>query len=214
MFALLESGIWIQAASFFEFSRPQEVGRPMAPPNNWQLERYRALLSLRARQLHLDPRLKRRFDSSDLVQETLLKAHKNLHQFRGSTEAELVKWLQEILANALADQIRKAKTGKRNVSLEKSLETIVAESSSRLEAYLAADQSSPSQQVQRKELLLRAAEALESLPEDQRDVVMLRDLMNQPVAQIAQQLGRTEKSVAGLLLRGRHKLRELLEAYQ
>jgi RNA polymerase sigma-70 factor (ECF subfamily) len=122
--------------------------------------------------------------------------------------------LQEILAHVLADQVRMARTGKRNLNLEKSLETIVAESSGRLEAYLAADQSSPSQQVQRKELLLRAAEALESLPADQRDVVMLRDLMNQPVAQIAQQLGRTEKSVAGLLLRGRLKLRELLEAYQ
>jgi RNA polymerase sigma-70 factor (ECF subfamily) len=158
--------------------------------------------------------LRRRFDSSDLVQETLLKAHKNLHQFRGSTEAELVKWLQEILAHALADQVRIVKTGKRNWNMEKSLETIVAESSGRLGAFLAADQSSPSQQVQRKELLLHAAEALESLPEDQRDVVMLRDLMNLPVAQIAQQLGRTEKSVAGLLLRGRLKLRELLKAYQ
>jgi RNA polymerase sigma-70 factor, ECF subfamily len=186
----------------------------VVPANDWQLERYRSLLRLRARQLHLDPRLKRRFDSSDLVQETLLKAHKNLHQFRGQTEAELVKWLQEILANALADQVRKARTGKRNLNLERSLETIVAESSGRLEAYLAAEQSSPSQQVQRKELLLRTAEALENLPADQRDVVMLRDLMNQPVAQIAQQLGRTEKSVAGLLLRGRLKLRELLEAYQ
>ncbi len=186
----------------------------MAPSNGWQIERYRALLRLRARQLHLDPRLRRRFDSSDLVQETLLKAHKNLHQFRGKTEAELVKWLQEILAHALADQIRKAKTGKRDLKLEKSLNTIVDESSSRLEAYLASDQSSPSQLAQRKELLLRAAEALERLPQDQRDVVMLRDLMDLPVAQIAQQLGRTEKSVAGLLLRGRHKLRELLEAYQ
>jgi RNA polymerase sigma-70 factor, ECF subfamily len=186
----------------------------MAPANDWQLERYRALLRLRARQLHLDPRLKRRFDSSDLVQETLLKAHRNLQQFRGQTEAELVKWLQEILAHVLADQVRKARTGKRNLNREKSLETIVAESSGRLEAYLAANQSSPSQQVQRKEFLLRAAEALESLPADQRDVVMLRDLMNQPVAQIAQQLGRTEKSVAGLLLRGRLKLRELLDAYQ
>jgi RNA polymerase sigma-70 factor (ECF subfamily) len=186
----------------------------MAPANEWQLERYRALLSLRARQLHLDPRLKRRFGHSDLVQETLLKAHRNLHQFRGTSEAEMIKWLQEILAHALADQMRMAKAGKRNLNLEKSLENIVAESSGRLEAYLAAKQSSPSQQAQRKELLLQVAQALESLPEDQRDVVMLRDLMNQQVAQIAQQLGRTEKSVAGLLLRGRQKLRELLEPYQ
>jgi RNA polymerase sigma-70 factor (ECF subfamily) len=183
----------------------------MGPPQDWRPERYRALLSLLARQLHLDPRLKRHFDASDLVQETLLKAHKNLHQFRGNTEAEMVKWLQEILANALADQIRKLKTGKRNWNMEKPLEEIVAESSARLDAILAAKQPSPSQEAQRKELLLRIAEALEKLPEDQRDVVMLRDLMGQPVAQIAQQLGRTERSVAGLLLRGRQKLRELLE---
>jgi RNA polymerase sigma-70 factor (ECF subfamily) len=183
----------------------------MGSPQDWRLEDFRPLLSLRARQLHFDPRLKRRFDASDLVQETLLKAHKNLHQFRGTCEAEMVAWLQEILAHALADQIRKAKTGKRDWNMEKSLEAIVAESSARLDAILAAKQPSPSQQVQRKELLLRAAEALEKLPEDQRDVVMLRDLMNQPVAQIAQQLGRTERSVAGLLLRGRQKLRELLE---
>src|SRR5713226_5208632 len=101
----------------FQVFTSTKVGRAMAPANDWQLERYRPLLRLRARQLHLDPRLKRRFDSSDLVQETLLKAHKNLHQFRGTTEAELVKWLQEILANALADQVRKATTGKRNVKL-------------------------------------------------------------------------------------------------
>src|SRR5260370_39991800 len=105
----------------------------MAPPNGWQLERYRALLRLRARQLHFDPRLKRRFDSSDLVQETLLKAHKNLHQFRGQTEAELVKWLQEILAHVLADQGRTARTGKRNLNLERSLERGEAETSGRLE---------------------------------------------------------------------------------
>jgi RNA polymerase sigma-70 factor (ECF subfamily) len=185
----------------------------MAPQDGWQLERYRALLSLRARQFQLDPRLKRRFDSSDLVQETLLKAHKNRQQFRGTTEAELIGWLQEILSHVLADEVRKARTDKRNLNLEKSLENIVADSSARLEAYLPAEQSSPSQQVQRQELLLRAAEALEKLPEDQRDVVMLRDLMNQPVAEIARQMGRTEKSVAGLLLRGRKKLRELLQAY-
>jgi RNA polymerase sigma-70 factor (ECF subfamily) len=186
----------------------------MAPANDWHLERYQALLRLRVRQIHLDPRMKPRFDSSDLVQETLLKAHKNLNHFRGKTEAELVKWLEKILANTLADQVRKAKTGKRDLSLEQSLKAIVAESSCRLEAFLTADQSTPSQQAQRHELLARTTEAVDRLPEDQRDVVILRDLMNMSVSEIAEQLGRTEKSVAGLLLRGRHKLRELLRAFQ
>jgi RNA polymerase sigma-70 factor (ECF subfamily) len=40
----------------------------------WDPGRYRDLLHLMARRFQLDPRLKRRFDSSDLVQEALLKA--------------------------------------------------------------------------------------------------------------------------------------------
>jgi RNA polymerase sigma-70 factor (ECF subfamily) len=180
----------------------------------WSLERYRPLLRLQVRQFQLDPRLHRRFDSSDLVQETLLRAHAGRDGFRGTTEAERVKWLQEILTNTLADEVRKARAQKRDVALEQSLQAAVAESSARLDAYLAADQSSPSQQAERQELLLRIAAALDQLPEDQRDVVIQRDLLGAPVGQIAEQLGRSEKSVAGLLLRGRRKLRELLAEYQ
>jgi RNA polymerase sigma-70 factor (ECF subfamily) len=183
----------------------------MSPSPDWDLDRYRPLLRLQIRQMELDPRLQRRFDSSDLVQETLLRAHGNLARFRGKTEAELVKWLQEILANVVTDEVRKARAQKRDVALEQSLEDIMAESSARLEEYLASNQVSPSRQAERQELLLRLAAAIDQLPEDQRDVVIQRDLLGASVSQIADQLGRTEKSVAGLLLRGRRKLRELLE---
>lgn len=182
----------------------------MTAHGEWPLDRYRPLLKLLVRQYQLDPRLQRRFDSSDLVQETLLRAHAHRDQFRGSTEAELVKWLQEILASALADEVRKARAQKRDVALEQSLQSVMAESSARLEAYLTAEQPSPGEQAERHELLLRLANALDQLPEDQRDVVIQRDLQGASVGQIAAQLGRTEKSVAGLLLRGRRKLRELL----
>jgi RNA polymerase sigma-70 factor (ECF subfamily) len=178
------------------------------------LERYRPLLRLQVRQLQLDPRLRRRFDPSDLVQETLLKAHQNFDRFRGQTEAELLTWLQEILGNVVIDEARKARSRKRDVALEQPLQAAVAESSARLEAYLAADQPSPSQQVERQELLLRLAATIDQLPEDQRDVFILKDVKGTPVAQIAEQLGRTKKSVAGLLLRGRARLRELLADYR
>ena len=59
----------------------------MAAPGEWHPERYRDLLLVVARQIKIDPRLRRRFDASDLVQETLLKATQNLDQFRGSAEA-------------------------------------------------------------------------------------------------------------------------------
>jgi RNA polymerase sigma-70 factor (ECF subfamily) len=183
----------------------------MSPTPERELERYRPLLRLQIRQMQLDRRLQRRFDSSDLVQETLLRAHANQARFRGQTEAERVKWLQQILAHVVTDEVRKARAQKRDLALEQSLEAVMADSSARLEEYLASNQASPSRQAERQELLLRLAAALDQLPEDQRDVVIQRDLQGAPVSHIAEQLGRTEKSVAGLLLRGRRKLRELLD---
>jgi RNA polymerase sigma-70 factor (ECF subfamily) len=177
----------------------------------WQLEKYGPLLRLQARKMELDLRLRRRFDSSDLVQETLLKAHEGLAHFKGATEAELVKWLQEILGNVVADEVRKARAQKRDVALEKSLDDVVAGSSAQLNEYLIAGGPSPSEQAERQEQLLRLAVAIGQLPCDQRDVIIYRDLLGTPVREIAENLERTEKSVAGLLLRGRRRLRELLE---
>jgi RNA polymerase sigma-70 factor (ECF subfamily) len=177
----------------------------------WDLERFRPLLRLQARRLQLDPRLQRRFDSSDLIQETLMRAHAHRAAFRGTTEAELVRWLQEILAHAALDLVDRERAQKRDAALERSLQEAVAESTSRLQAYLAdRRQETPSRAAQRQEALLRLAAAIDELPEDQRDAVVLRDLMELSVAEAAQRLERTEKSVAGLLLRGRRRLRELL----
>jgi RNA polymerase sigma-70 factor (ECF subfamily) len=179
--------------------------------DKWLIERYRPLLRLQARKLELDMQLRRRFDSSDLVQETLLKAHAALGTFAGTSEAELVRWLQEILGNVLADEVRRARAQKRDVGLERSIDDILAASSARLEAFLAAGEPSPSEQSERQEQLLRLARAIEELPDDQRDVLIHRDLLGTPVREISEHLGRTEKSVAGLLLRGRRRLRELLD---
>ena len=51
-------------------------------PDPGTLEKHRAELGLLAR-LHLSPRLRGKVDPSDMVQQTLLKAHQNRRQFRG-----------------------------------------------------------------------------------------------------------------------------------
>src|SRR5262245_21596433 len=101
------------------------------------LERFRPLLRLQVRQMQLDPRLQKRFDSSDLVQATFQRALENLANFRGGSEGELVQWLHEILGSTVVDEIRKARAQKRDVTLERSLQAVVAESSARLEKFLA-----------------------------------------------------------------------------
>ena len=186
----------------------------MAQSAEWQPERYRDLVLLWARQLHLDPRLQRRFDASDLTQDTMLKAHKKIGEFRGTTEAELLKWLHTILLNQLRDQIEHEEADRRNFKLEQALPEVVAESSARIDKWLAADQSSPSEQAERHEQELRLAAALAQLPEDQRDAVILQKLMKASVAEIASQMKRSQKAVAGLLRRGMQKLGEILKANQ
>jgi len=180
------------------------------PAPQWELERYRNYLRLLAR-LQLDPRLRGKLDPSDLVQQTLLQAHQMHGQFRGTTEAEQAAWLRQILVRTMANAVRDLGRLKRDVGRERSLEAAIEESSLRLEAWLASEQTSPSVRAEKNEQLLRLAEALEQLPEAaQREAVELHHLRGLSLAELAGQLGRSEGAVAGLLHRGIKRLRKLL----
>jgi len=173
------------------------------------LERFRGYLALFAR-MHWDQRLRGKWDPSDLVQQTLLEAYEKRAQFRGSSADELAAWLRKMLAHNLADVLRALGQAKRDVNLERSLEAALGESSSRLEAWLAAEQSSPSQRAMKHEELLRLAGALDQLPALQREAVVLHHLQGMSLADLASHLERSQASVAGLLRRGLARLRELL----
>jgi RNA polymerase sigma-70 factor (ECF subfamily) len=172
------------------------------------LERYREYLNLLAR-LQLDPQLQGKLDVSGVVQQTLLEACQGVEQFRGG-EAQRVAWLRRILARNLTDEVRKFRTEKRDPAREKSLEDALEHSSAYLETWLVAEQSSPSQQVQRKEQGLRLAAALVQLPTNQRVAVELHHLQGQSLLEVGQHLGCSKEAVAGLLHRALRKLRELL----
>jgi len=174
------------------------------------LDRCREYLRLLAR-LHLDPRLHGKLDPSDVVQQTLLSAHENRQQYRGRTEAEFIGWLRQILANHLAGAVRRFGAGIRDVKRERSLDAGLEESAARLDLWLAADHSSPSQQAMRHEMQLRLADALARLPDDQRQAIELHHLKGHSVADAATDMGRTKMAVVGLLFRGLKKLRRLME---
>jgi RNA polymerase sigma-70 factor, ECF subfamily len=180
------------------------------PIGGHALDQFRDYLALLAR-LQLGPQARARLDPSDLVQQTLLDAHRQRDQFRGQTEAELAAWLRRILSCNLADAMRALGRAKRDVAREQSLAGALDDSSLQLEGWLIALQSSPSAKAARNEELLRLASALSELPEAQRDAVELHHLHGCPLAEVAASLSRTEAAVAGLLRRALKRLRELLE---
>jgi RNA polymerase sigma-70 factor (ECF subfamily) len=180
------------------------------PTPGLDLEQFRDYLHALAR-LQIGPQLRGHLEASDVVQSTLLDAHRKYQQFRGRGPAELRAWLSRALAHNLADEVRKLLAAKRNIVRQHSLEQAVEESSCRLAAFLAAEQPTPSEQAGQKEQVMRLAEALARVPEPQREVVVQRHLEGRPLADIARQLGRSEAAVVGLLQRGLKTLRELLQ---
>ena len=173
------------------------------------LERFREYLSFLAR-LQLHPRLQGKVDLSGVVQQTLLEAAQEWDRLRQWDEAQRATWLRRALANNLTDEARKLRAAGRDVLRERRLEAALEESSARVEAWLAADQSSPSQQAVRHEQVARLAEALRRLPPDQRQAVELHHLHGRPVAEVSRHMGRSNGAVGALLVRGLRKLRELL----
>jgi RNA polymerase sigma-70 factor (ECF subfamily) len=178
------------------------------------LERYRPYLTLLAR-VQIGRRIQGKVDADDLVQETFLRAHREFDGFRGQGEPELAAWLRRILATTLAMLLRHyLGTKQRDLSMEQQLARDLDHSSWALEAGLAAPNSTPSQQASRREQAVLLAAALDRLPDDYREAIVLRHLEQLPFPEVAQRMGRSLDSVKKLWVRGLAALRRLLEGQE
>src|SRR5262245_58763077 len=162
------------------------------------LERFRPYLHLLVR-LQLDPRWQGKIDPSGMVQQTLLEAHQAWEQLRHWDKARQTAWLRRALAHNVTDEVRKLGTARRDAALEQSLDQALEESSARLEAWLAGEQSAPTVRAERSEQMLALAAALARLAPDQRTAVELRHLHGCSLEEIASRMDRTKEAVAKLL---------------
>jgi RNA polymerase sigma-70 factor (ECF subfamily) len=174
------------------------------------LERYRGYLALLAR-LQIGRRLQGKVDAADLVQETFLKAARDFATFRGQDEEALAGWLREILACSVANLVRHyLGTRRRDQRLERELAEELDRSSRALDGGLLARGSSPSQQAARREQAVLLADALDQLPDDYREVLILRHLEELSFPDVARRMGRSLDSVKNLWTRALARLRRTL----
>lgn len=154
--------------------------------------------------------LQAKVDASDLVQQTLLEAHRGLANFRGTTEAEWLAWLRRILAHNAADFVRQFHgVEKRRAAREVRLGD--GDDSAAPGVQLADDGETPSRQMMRKELQLQVADALAGLPDDYQEVIVLRNMQRLPFDEIASRMHRTRPAAQMLWTRAIRKLQESLQ---
>jgi RNA polymerase sigma-70 factor (ECF subfamily) len=175
------------------------------------MESYRLYLGLLAR-VQVGRRLQGKIDAADILQETYMIASRDFGRFRGESEGELLAWLRRILVGVVANQVRHyLGTKGRDARLEVELAGDLDRSSRALDRALVARQSSPSQRASRRERAVLLADALERLPDDYREVIVLRQIEELAFPEVAARMGRTEDSVKNLWTRALSRLRRELD---
>lgn len=148
-------------------------------------------------------------EPSDLVQQTLLEAHCNAEQLAAMSQPAFFSWLRNALNHNVLDAIRHLKAQKNDVRRRVRVSDLEA-TFVRLEQVLVADETSPSEVVQRNEQICLMLAAVQTLPDNQRRAVILKHLNGCSLREIADALGLSEPAAAGVLHRGRQRLAECL----
>jgi RNA polymerase sigma-70 factor (ECF subfamily) len=175
-------------------------------------ERYRHYLRLLA-QAQLGRYLRAKCDPSDLVQQTLLEAHRDFHRFDGQQEPEFLAWLRQILAHNLYNEARRFTAQQRNAAREVSLEQMqagVEHSSAVLGRCLPDKIQSPSSVAANREAAVLLANQLARLPADYQTVLLLRVFEGLSAEEVAERMNRSAGAVRMLQMRALMALREEL----
>lgn len=172
------------------------------------VQRLRSALLTLAESL-ISPAIRTELDASDLVQQTLLEACQQAEQLSPLEERQVFGWLRTALKHNVLDAVKHLRTLKNDA--ERRLRMSDLEGSfTRLEDFLLADGTSPSEMLHRSEQTTRLLCAIQELPDNQKQAVILKHLNGLSVLQVAEQLGISEAAAGGLLSRGRQALFEKL----
>ncbi|MCM2369864.1 sigma-70 family RNA polymerase sigma factor [Aporhodopirellula aestuarii] len=178
------------------------------------LQIYRNYLNVLAT-TQLDARLRRRMSTSDLVQETMLAAHRDFDQFRGHSEGELLAWLRQILSHHLSHAMeRNVYAKKRDIRREVSLDRVakrIDDSIAGLSNLIPDPMATPSEIVSRRELAAELSDQLAKLKPSYHDVIVYRNLQGCSFDEIAKKMDIKSGAARMLWLRAIAKFKEVCD---
>lgn len=139
-------------------------------------------------------------DAEDLTQEIFLQVYRNLASFEG--RSGFYTWIYRVACNTCLQYRKKARHRSQETDLAAAPRALLEDPSPR---------RSPEQEVERRGLMTRVAEAIEQLPEQQRLVIVLGPIQGHGYHEIARILGEPQEVVKGRMHRARATLRRVLE---
>jgi RNA polymerase sigma-70 factor (ECF subfamily) len=166
---------------------------------------------------HIRPKLAGPLQSlvsvDDILQETFFRAFQQISKFQPQSDHSFLAWLKTIAESRIVDAIKHQRRKKRGGELNRvqqleGVYTTVAD----LMAMLAQDEgSTPSQIVATDEAVRAMQVAIASLPQEQREAVMLRYFRQKSLDEAGQEMDRSPEAVRGLLRRARAALRQRMQ---
>lgn len=164
--------------------------------------------------VRMAPHLAARVDPSDVVQEALAEAARNLSDYLRERPLPFYPWLRRLAWERLVDLARyHVRSRRRSVAREFSPAICLSDESVMSLARRLVDRgSSPSQHLLREEQRRRVRDALGRLDERDREVLVLRYLEQLSTAETSAVIGLSEGAVKSRVLRALVRLRGLLEA--
>ncbi len=154
---------------------------------------------------HIYGMIRNREEARDLTQETFVKAYRNMGGFR--REASFTTWLYRIASNVTIDFIRKH----RRVRISEFDERIGHQEQGEDSWDPDHLHRSPGKDLERSRLYQRIMDAMQKLGEEQRQVVLLREIEGFSYREIAETMGIPEGTVMSRLFYARKKLQALLQ---
>ena len=153
-----------------------------------------------------------RQDAEEVVQDTFLRAYRALQAFRG--ESSLETWLHRITVNLARNkyQWNHRRGDGLNVSLTAGGEDTGGDSGTETEQDVPDRRMEPDLVLEHDEIEKNIMKALNSLPDNLRETMVLRHVNDMPYEQIAQKLDCKVGTVKSRLSRGREMLRDYLAA--
>lgn len=146
-----------------------------------------------------------KLDAEDLTQEVFTAAYKNIHTFQGN--AKVSTWIYSIAINKSKEFVRNQSRQKRNGTHVE----IQQEDGSEKEFAIHFDH--PGVKLEHKEEAKIIFDAIESLPDNQRDAFILHRIDGKSYEEISEILNASISSVESLMFRAKKKLKEILYNY-